>query len=51
MNDIAIRVDNLSKLYKIGTVLGGPADSIYYRTLRETIVDTVSSPFRRLSKN
>jgi len=50
MGEIAVKVDNLSKLYRIGTVLGGPADSIYYRTLRETIADKVSSPFQRLSK-
>ncbi len=42
MSDIAIRVENLGKMYKIG----GPV--VKYRTLRETITDNVSSTFRHL---
>jgi lipopolysaccharide transport system ATP-binding protein len=42
MNDIAIRVENLGKQYRIGTTQES------YRTLRDTIVDTAATPFRRL---
>ncbi len=42
MNDLAIKVDNLSKQYRIG----GPQER--YRTFRDTIVNTVSSPFRKV---
>ena len=45
MSEIAIRVENLSKLYRIGEYQGG------YKTLRETIVNTFSAPFRHLSRN
>ena len=43
MSHIAIRVENLSKQYRIG----GPQAS--YRTLRESLVATAQAPFRRLS--
>ena len=43
MSDIAIRVENLSKQYRIG----GP--QARYRTIREFLVETVQSPLRRLS--
>jgi lipopolysaccharide transport system ATP-binding protein len=43
MSDIAIRVENLSKLYRIGAVQNG------YKTLRDSLADAFSSPFRRLS--
>jgi lipopolysaccharide transport system ATP-binding protein len=43
MTDIAIRVDNLSKQYRIG----GPQAS--YQTLRESLVAAAQAPFRRLS--
>jgi lipopolysaccharide transport system ATP-binding protein len=43
MSDIAIRTENLGKLYRIGEHRGG------YNTLRETIVNTLSAPFRRFS--
>jgi lipopolysaccharide transport system ATP-binding protein len=43
MNDIAIRVENLGKLYRIGSRQNG------YKTLRESITNAVSSPFRRIS--
>lgn len=41
MNDIAIRVENLSKLYRLGQFVG-------YGTLRESLVNAFSAPFRRL---
>lgn len=42
MSDIAIRVHNLSKRYRIG------AKQEPYRTLRETVMGAVSAPARRL---
>lgn len=44
MSDVAIRVENLGKQYRIG----GKRDT--YKTLRDTLADTILSPFRRLSK-
>ena len=41
MSDIAIKVENLSKLYKIGARQQG------YKTLRESIMGTLTAPFRR----
>jgi len=41
MTDIAIRVENLSKLYRIG----GKQER--YKTLRETLMKTVAAPFHR----
>ena len=43
MSDIAIRVENLSKQYRIG----GP--QARYKTIRESLTEAVQSPFRRLS--
>jgi ABC-type uncharacterized transport system ATPase subunit len=43
MSDVAIRVENLSKQYRIG----GP--QARYKTLRESLTETVQAPFRRLS--
>ena len=43
MSDIAIKVEGLSKLYRIG------AKQERYKTLRDSIMSAVSSPFRRLS--
>ena len=43
MSDIAIRVENLSKQYRIG----GPQAA--YRTLRESLVEAAQAPLRRLS--
>jgi lipopolysaccharide transport system ATP-binding protein len=43
MSDLAIRVENLSKRYRIG----GKQER--YRTLRDTVTDAFASPFRRLS--
>jgi len=42
MTEIAIRAEKLSKQYRIGQYISN------YRTLREVIVDTLSSPFRSL---
>jgi lipopolysaccharide transport system ATP-binding protein len=43
MSDIAIRVENLSKQYRIG----GP--QARYKTIRESLTEAVGAPFRRLS--
>ncbi len=45
MSEIAIRVEGLSKLYRLGARQRG------YRTLRESLTDAVAAPFRRLSRN
>jgi lipopolysaccharide transport system ATP-binding protein len=41
MNDIAVRVENLGKLYRIGQIVG-------YKTLRESLTNAMTAPFRRL---
>jgi lipopolysaccharide transport system ATP-binding protein len=41
MSDIAVRVENLGKLYRIGQ-FGG------YKTIRETLMNVASAPFRRI---
>jgi len=41
MNDIAIRVENLGKLYRIGQTVG-------YKTLRESLMWVATTPLRRL---
>jgi len=43
MSDIAIRVENLSKLYRIGV----PQER--YKTLRDSLMNAVTAPFRRFS--
>ncbi len=43
MTDIAIRIENLSKQYRIG----GP--QARYKTIRESLTEAVVAPFRRLS--
>ena len=43
-DDVAIRVKNLSKRYKLGQQTGG------YKTLGETITRAVKSPFKRLQQ-
>ncbi len=43
MSDIAIRVENLSKQYRIG----GP--QARYKTIRESLTEAVQVPFRRPS--
>jgi hypothetical protein len=45
MSDIAIRVENLSKQYRIG----GP--QARYKTIRESLTEAVGAPFRRLSSS
>jgi hypothetical protein len=42
MTDIAISVENLSKLYKIG------AKQERYKTLRDTLVNACSAPFHKI---
>ncbi len=44
-NDIAIRVEHLSKRYRIGQYVGSGAS---YRTLRESLTNAVAAPFHRL---
>ena len=41
MTDIAVRVENLGKLYRIGQIVG-------YGTLRESLTNAVTAPFRHL---
>jgi lipopolysaccharide transport system ATP-binding protein len=41
MTEIAVKVENLSKLYRIGQFAG-------YKTIRETLTDVAAAPFRRL---
>lgn len=40
MNDIVVRTENLSKLYRIGQIVG-------YKTLRESLTNAISACFRR----
>lgn len=42
-NDVVIKVENLSKQYRIGSAQSG------YKTFRETLVDAAKAPFQRLS--
>lgn len=42
MNSVAIRVQNIGKLYRVGQVVG-------YKTLRDSIMHLLGSPFRRSS--
>src|SRR5215510_13878256 len=44
MSEIALRVDNLSKEYRIG------GRQQPYRTLRETLTDGLTAPFRRAGR-
>ena len=46
MNDIAIRVENLSKLYRIGLSQGG--SYFRYKALRDILTDAMYAPFRYL---
>ncbi|MFC1964976.1 hypothetical protein ACFLWG_03120 [Chloroflexota bacterium] len=43
MSDIAIRAENLSKLYRLGQYVG-------YGSLRESLTKALSSPFRRFRR-
>lgn len=42
MDDVAVQVENLSKLYRVGQFVS-------YRTLRESLTNAVLAPFRRMS--
>ena len=44
-NDVVIRVENLSKLYRIGARQQG------YKTLRESIMGTLTAPLQRFRRN
>jgi lipopolysaccharide transport system ATP-binding protein len=48
--EIAIRVEDLGKLYKIGAGPGGASYRQDYRTLRETVSESLLSPIRRITK-
>ena len=45
-HNVAIKVEGLSKRYRIGQYVGGGAQ---YKTLRESLTNAVKSPFRALS--
>jgi hypothetical protein len=45
MNDIAIRVENLYKRYRIGTKQAS------YGSLRESLMNAVTAPIQRIQKN
>ena len=44
MSDVAVRVENLSKQYRIGSAQAS------YKTLRESLIEVVQAPFRRAGK-
>ena len=44
MSDIAIRVEKLGKQYRIGR-------RVHYQTLRDSMTEMLSSPFRRLRRS
>jgi lipopolysaccharide transport system ATP-binding protein len=46
MSDVAIRVEELGKLYHIGASRG----AYKYKTLRESLIQTVNSPLQRILK-
>lgn len=46
MTEIAIRVEDLGKLYRLGTS-GGLRPRRHYRTLRESLSSALAAPFRR----
>ena len=45
MTDVAIRVENLSKLYRIGAV-----QQASYRTIREAVVEVAQAQVRRAAR-
>jgi len=47
MTDTAIKVENLSKKYRIGQYVGSGAQ---YKTLRESLTNALSAPLRRLRR-
>lgn len=50
MSNLAIRVENISKQYHIGSGPGGSSTRVYYNTFRETLANAITSPLRRLGK-
>ncbi len=48
MSELAIRVENLGKQYKIGGTPEGGATRVYYRTFRDTLSESFARPFRWL---
>jgi lipopolysaccharide transport system ATP-binding protein len=46
MSDVAIKVENLSKQYRIG----GPQGRFKYKSLREALTEAVQAPFRRAAR-
>lgn len=46
MSDVAIRVDNLSKTYRIGSLQNGD-QQFGYRSLRDVLTTALASPLRR----
>ncbi len=51
MSDIAIRVESLSKVYRIGEFLGSYSYRQDYHTLRDTLAVVVTAPFMRLRRS
>ncbi len=51
MSNLAIRVENIGKQYIIGSAPGGASTRVYYHTLRDTLANALSSPFRRLKNS
>jgi lipopolysaccharide transport system ATP-binding protein len=52
MSDIAIRVEDLSKQYRIGSPSTGlrTGSQARYKTIRESLIETVQVPFRRAAR-
>jgi lipopolysaccharide transport system ATP-binding protein len=48
--DLAVRVEEMGKLYRLGSGAGDFSPRQDYRTLRETISDAASAPIKRLGK-
>jgi lipopolysaccharide transport system ATP-binding protein len=51
MANLAIRVENIGKEYSIGSAPGGTSTRVHYDTLRDSIANTLTSPFRWLKNN
>ncbi len=49
MSNIAIQVEDLGKLYRLGTGLGDASPRQEYRTLRDTVTEAVATPFKLVS--
>ncbi len=50
MSNLAIRVENISKQYRIGSGPGGTTTRVYYNTLRETMANAVANQLQRFRK-